>query len=267
MIDAPRGLIGVLHVPAMPGDPRGARGAEGFAAARDFALRDAEAYRNGGVETLVVENFGSAPFGKGDASSRLPPHQVAALSLVARRLIDDGFTVGINCLRNDARSAVGIAAATGASFVRINVHTGAYVTDQGLIEGEAAATLRYRSELGAHVAIAADVLVKHAAPLVPIDAPIAAEEAFDRGLADAIIVSGTGTGAPVDEATLDGVLEGAAGRPVWIGSGLTIESAPHLSKKVTAAIVGTAAKKGGTLHNPVNAERVRALNDAFRTGT
>ena len=44
----------------------------------------------------------------------------------------------LRCLRNDAKSALAIAAAANLDFIRVNVHTGAYLTDQGLIEGEAA---------------------------------------------------------------------------------------------------------------------------------
>ena len=145
MVQAPRGVLGVVHLPAMPGDPH----ANGdFDAMVAHAIADAEALRDGGIDGIVVENFGSVPFAKGDASSPLPPHQVAAMAraVVAIRERFDG-PVGVNCLRNDADAALGIAAATGAHFIRVNVHVGAYVTDQGLIEGRAHATLRSRAAL------------------------------------------------------------------------------------------------------------------------
>ncbi|MCZ7677559.1 MAG: hypothetical protein M5U28_01790 [Sandaracinaceae bacterium] len=151
----------------MPGDPRYADA--GFDAVLAAARRDAEAIARGGAAAVIVENFGSAPFPKGHPDQPTPPHQVALIALAVsecRRIT--GLTVGVNVLRNDARAAVGIAAACGAAFVRVNVHVGAYVTDQGLIEGRAFETLRYRRELGAEVAILADVRVKHAAPLAPV---------------------------------------------------------------------------------------------------
>ena len=256
----PRGLIGVVHLPPLPGDARPSPG--GFEGALERALHDAVALAEGGVRAVVVENFGSAPFPKGDASDRLPPHQVAFMARVARELRDRFDHVGVNCLRNDARSAVGIAAAVDADFVRINVHTGAYVTDQGLIEGEAAATLRYRASLGARVAIVADVLVKHAAPLAPLSATQATEETLHRGLADAVVVSGTGTGEPVDEAVLREVRAAAGDRPVWIGSGLTPANAPTLAPFAEAAIVGTWLKVGGNVRHSVDAERVARMKAA-----
>ena len=58
-----RGLIGVIHLPPMPGDPKA--GADtSFAQVVDHALRDVDALVAGGVHGIIVENFGSAPFQK-----------------------------------------------------------------------------------------------------------------------------------------------------------------------------------------------------------
>jgi hypothetical protein len=259
-----RGLIGVVHVPALPGDPM--HGGEGFGAAREHALRDAEALVTGGVDGVIVENFGSAPFEKGTGVQRIPPHQTATLAVLVaeiRRRFD--IRVGVNCLRNDALSAIGIAAACGAAFVRVNVHTGAYVTDQGLIEGEAHRTLRYRQELGAaDVAIFADVLVKHASPLAPITPEAATHDCLDRGLADAVVVTGSATGAPVDRALLARVREAAGSRAVFIGSGLTPDDAAALAPFADGAIAGTWLKRDQNVRAPVDPARVRRLADALR---
>jgi membrane complex biogenesis BtpA family protein len=259
---SPRGLVGVLHLPALPGDPRPSGS---FADAEAHALRDAEALAAAGFDALVVENFGSAPFPKGTAGHRLPPHQVAFLALVAREAKRvTGLPVGVNCLRNDGVSALGIAAAADLDFVRINVHSGAYVTDQGLIEGEADVTLRYRASLGASTALLADVLVKHASPLAPLDATQAVEEVLDRGMADAVIVTGRGTGHPVDRALLDQVRAAAGERPVWIGSGLSPENAAELAPFADGAIVGTATKAGGDVRAPVDRVRAATLVSTVR---
>ncbi len=75
----------------------------------------------------------------------------------------------MNVLRNDALAALGVAVAAGADFIRVNVHTGAMLTDQGIIQGEADQTLRMRRYLNAErIQIFADVLVKHAVPLGPL---------------------------------------------------------------------------------------------------
>jgi membrane complex biogenesis BtpA family protein len=253
-----RSLIGVVHLLPLPGDPAHREG--GFAAAYARAREDAEALVSGGVSGLIVENFGSAPFAKGNAGDRIPPHQAAALALVCLACKQLGVPVGVNCLRNDARTALGIAAACELDFIRVNVHTGAYVTDQGVIEGEAADTLRYRDLLGARqIEIWADVLVKHATPLAPLDPEAATHDCLDRGLADAVIVTGTATGAEVDEALLLRVREAAQGKPVIIGSGLRRDNAARLLAHADMAIVGTYFKRNGLVREPVDVARVREL--------
>lgn len=246
----------------MPGDPN----AEGdFDAMVAHAVADAQALRDGGVDGIVVENFGSVPFTKGDASCPLPPHQVAAITRAVLAVRDrfDG-PIGVNCLRNDAEAALGIAAATGAQFIRVNVHVGAYVTDQGLIEGNAFATLRRRAALAPSVAILADVLVKHATPLAPVSPEDATKDTLERGLADGVIVTGRATGAPVDADLLRTVGSAAAEAPVYIGSGLTQQGADTLAPLCDGAIIGTAFKRDGQVRAPVDADRVRALCDVVR---
>lgn len=258
-----RGLIGVVHLKAMPGDPGYTTG--GFESVERAAIVDAEALALGGADAIILENFGSAPFSKGTEGHRIPPHQVAFLALVTRECSRKfGIPIGINCLRNDAISALGIAAATGAAFVRVNIHTGAYVTDQGVIEGEADRSLRYRMALTTNTELAADILVKHAAPLAPLTPTDAVHDCFDRGHADAVIVSGVATGAPVEEAILREARAASGARSVLIGSGLTPERIHTLAPLATGAIVGTWLKKNGQLHAPVDTSRVRQLADAIK---
>ncbi|MEM9072150.1 MAG: BtpA/SgcQ family protein [Myxococcota bacterium] len=256
-----KGLVGVVHLPAVPGDP-GCAGS--FDDALAAARRDAGAYKEGGAAALIVENFGSAPFWKGTAGDRLPAHQIALITLAVRAVQDTvDLPVGVNCLRNDAMAALGIAAATNAAFVRVNVHTGAYVTDQGLIEGEAAHSLRYRASLGSQTALWADVLVKHAKPLAPLSPTQATEEVLLRGGADAVIVTGRGTGEPIDASVLREVRAAAGDRTVVLGSGVTPATAPALAPFADAAIVGTYVKEHGRIHAPVDARRVAEVAALF----
>ncbi len=261
----PRGIIGVVHLPAMPGDPAH-DGQASFEDVLAFSLADAEALADGGVDGLIIENFGSAPFPKGAEGDRLPPHQVAFLTRVAaacRARVD--VALGVNCLRNDAPAAIGIAATCGLDFVRVNVHTGAYVTDQGVIEGEAYHTLRYRKALGAEdVAILADVLVKHATPLAALDPAEATRDCVHRGLADGVIVTGQATGSPVTPEFLEQVGDAADSAPVFVGSGLNPDNAAELWPLCDGAIVGTYFKQDGQIHNPVDVGRVRRLVELVR---
>ena len=224
-----------------------------------------------GVDGIILENFGSAPFPTGGPGDRTPPHQVAIMGALAARIVREygaEVRVGVNCLRNDALAAIGIAAAAGADFVRVNVHAGAMLTDQGVIQGEAHRTLRYRMSVDAQrVAILADVLVKHAQPLAAQPMEDAVRECTERALADGVIVSGSGTGEPVDPDALALARRACDGHPLLIGSGLTPRSAPQLAPLADGAIVGTWLKQGGDVRAPVDGERVRqmagALGDAW----
>src|SRR5262245_6591905 len=177
-------FVGVVHLLATPGAP-GFTG--GLTAVLERAASDARALVDGGVDALLVENYGDAPF----FAEHRPSETVAATGLALRevRAPVGSRSAGVNVLRNDARAGLGLCAAAGASFLRINVHTGAMVTDQGLIQGRAAETLRERERLCPATALLADVHVKHATPLGGESLAEAAEDALRRGRADALILT------------------------------------------------------------------------------
>jgi len=253
-------VIGMLHAPALPGS---ARYSGDFAWIQQFVLRDAELLAAGGVDGLMLENFGDTPF----YPDRVPAITVAALTDLAalvRRTI--GLPLGINVLRNDGCSALAIAAVTGASFIRVNVLCGARVTDQGLLQGIAHTLLRERAALGCpDVRILADVDVKHSAPLGirPID--VETRDLVERAHADAVIVSGRTTGDPTDADRLRIVCQAAAPADVLVGSGATIANVAELIQAgATGLIVGSSLKFDGNVANAIDPERVRDLIRAVR---
>ena len=263
MLDAPHPLlIGVVHLRPTPGSP-GFPGAEGSVGELlELAANDARALAEGGADAVIVENFGDVPFFAG----AVPPETVATLALALGevRRAAPGLPLGVNVLRNDARAAVGLCAASGASFLRVNVHSGAAVTDQGVISGDAATTLRERARLCPEALVLADVLVKHAAPLGESDIGVVARDTFHRGLADGLIVSGTGTGEAPVLADLERVREAVPTAPVLVGSGLDASNAAALARVATGAICGTALKEGGVTRNAVDPARVARLRELFR---
>lgn len=247
-------VIGMVHLPPLPGSPGYAGDLSGLIAA---AVGDARALADGGIDGIMIENFGDVPFFKG----RVPAETVASITRAAAAVRDAvDLPLGINVLRNDGLSALGIAVAVGASFIRVNVLAGAAVTDQGVIEGQAAELARLRKLLAAQgVRVFADVRVKHAAPLAqrPIEDEV--EELLERGGADAVIASGSGTGKPTDLEHLAQVKRAAGGSAVFVGSGAGVESAEQLLRVADGLIVGTALKEGGRVDRPVDPARVRAL--------
>lgn len=232
-------LIGVLHLEALPGSPNHMLPVEEILSR---AMADANALQAAGFDAAIVENFGDRPFYPDSA----PAASLGVMAIVASRVLaETDLKVGINVLRNDAASALGLAAATGASFIRVNVHTGAYVTDQGIIEGKAHETLRLRRALGAKVAIFADANVKHAVPLGGGDPVSLAKDCAYRGLADALVVTGTATGAPVNIDELRRVREAVPDRRVFVGSGATPDTVADLLRACGGVIVGSGIKPAG----------------------
>ena len=256
-------LIGVCHLAPLPGAPRFAGGDDsadvpsgGMGRVIEGAVSDACALAEGGAQAIIVENFGDAPF----HGRAVPAETVAALALAVHAVRDavGALPVGVNVLRNDVRAALGICAATGARFVRVNVHTGAAATDQGLIEGRAAETLRERERLCPDVAILADVHVKHATPLGSESIEDAARETLGRGLADAVILTGAATGCAPDPEAVARVRRGIGDGRILVGAGLTAEDV-GLLRHADGAIVGTWLKHEGRIERAVDPARVRRL--------
>ncbi len=253
-----RTLIGVVHLPPLPGAPRW-RG--NLAAIIKHAVADARAYEQGGADAVFIENFGDAPFTK----TSVGPETVAAMAAAGcavRAAVK--LPIGFNVLRNDARSALALCSACGGDFMRVNVHSGAMLTDQGLIEGNAYETLRYRETICPGAKIFADVHVKHAVPLGDWTLEDAAHDTLDRGLADALIISGVGTGMAANPADVRRVRAACPNARILLGSGVTRENAGEFLEFANGFIVGSSLKSGGKLANPVDPKRVAALAHRMR---
>jgi len=249
-------LIGVVHLLPLPGSPRW-RG--NFEQLIELAVNDADSYQRGGADAVCIENFGDVPFTK----STVAPETVAAMAAAGRAIrAAIKLPVGFNVLRSDARSALALCVACGGSFIRVNVHTGAMLTDQGIIEGDAYETLRYRARLCPDVEILADVHVKHAVTLGNWPLDIAARDTLERGLADALIVTGTGTGEATNVSDLEIARRACPTAKILLGSGVTAENVRNYSQ-ADGFIVGSSLKTEGKLANPVDPKRVADLVKAI----
>jgi hypothetical protein len=251
-------LVGVVHLMALPGAPTQSPGLETVIAR---ATADAQALEQGGADGVIIENLGDAPFTAG----RVDAFTVAAMTriVLAVRRAAPRLGVGVNVLRNDAVSALSIAAATGADFIRVNVLTGAMVTDQGLIQGCARELLLERRRLGMEVRIAADVLVKHAVPLGDAHLGDVARDTWHRGGADALIITGRGTGRPTDPSDVITARQAAPDASIWLGSGLDPERAAAVRDHIDVAIVGTWLHAHGDLSRPVQSDRVAEMKSSL----
>ncbi len=264
-----KALIGMVHLPPLPGaagfslrGPTGGTDAHNsLGAIIESAVREASILQDAGFDAVVVENFGDAPF----HATTVEPHTIAALAQCVRAVVAAcRVPVCVNVLRNDAIAALAVAATAGARAIRVNVHMGVSATDQGMIEGRAAETLQYRQQLGAEVAIWADVHVKHAQPLSQPDIALAAEELVDRGRADAVIVSGSTTGRSADLDDLRRVKGAVPHCPVFVGSGATVQNVREYLELCNGVIVGSDLKLDGKASNPLDADRAKRFVAAAR---
>jgi len=251
-------IVGMIHLPPLPGAPRNELR---LARIRDLALEDAEALLSGGIQGLMVENFGDTPF----FPAHVPAATIAQMTwlLAEIKRLAGNVPCGVNVLRNDGLAALAVAAAAGGEFIRVNILSGARVTDQGIVQGNAHELLRERRRLNAEqIQIWADVEVKHSAPVAP--RPLADEVAdlVHRAHADALIVTGRSTGAAIELSDLKEAKSAAEGKPVIVGSGVTAATVGSLRRIASGAIVGSALKVGGRATNRVDTARVRELMQA-----
>lgn len=250
-------IIGVVHLLPLP---TSARWGGSLNAIIERAEQEAVALISGGVNGIIIENFFDAPFPK----SRVDPAVVSAMTAIVTRLMElVSVPIGINVLRNDSLSAMAIASCTGAAFIRVNVLSGVMATDQGLIEGCAHELLRYRRELGSDVKIMADVLVKHAQPLSASDLTYAVRETIERGLADAVILSGVATGDPPSLEDLRLAKAAAGNIPTIVGSGASFKNISNLIQFADGVIVSSSLKRQGKIENSIDPIRVSQFVEAM----
>jgi len=246
-------VIGVVHLLPLPGSPlyKG-----DLKTVLERAMTDAENLESGGVDAIIVENFGDMPY----YPDKVPPITVASMTYIVSKIIDKlSIPVGVNVLRNDAIASLSIAHVTGAEFIRVNVLTEAVVTDQGVIEGCAHELLRLRAYLSSNIAILADVHVKHGYPLMRRGIDESALDIIERGLADGLIVTGSRTGEPPDKDELVLVKRRLPNVPVLIGSGVNPNNVSEYFDVCDGFIVGTYFKINGKVKAPVELRRVREL--------
>lgn len=252
----PPSLIGMVHLLPLPGSPAFAGDMN---LVLDRAAIDATILAEAGFGGLMVENFGDAPFFPDDVPAVTVAAITAAVTVVQAAV---SIPVGVNVLRNDALAALGVAAVTGASYIRVNVLTGTMFTDQGVLNGRAAEVARDRQRLCPETGILADVFVKHAAPLPGVTIEQSGADTWERGGADALIVSGTGTGAEPDLDLARRLRVALPEATILIGSGATSTNLSRLAKVASGAIVGSSLKQGGRPSQPVDFARAAALVEA-----
>ena len=256
-LGAPRALIGMLHVGALPGTPAACDPLDRIV---DRAVAEARAYRDAGFTALAIENMHDRPYLKGHVG----PEVTAAMTAVGREVKRAvSLPLGVQVLAGANREALAVALACGADFVRVEGYVFAHVADEGIIEASAGELLRYRRAIGAeHVLVFADVKKKHGAHALTADVSIAeTARAAEFFLADGVIVTGSATGRAASPDEVRAVADAVA-IPVLVGSGVTAENLADYAA-AHGVIVGSSVKEGGRWDRPLDPEAVRAVAAAW----
>ena len=234
-----RPLIGVIHLPALPGYAE----SPGLTAVVAHALAELAAYRVGGLDGVLVENEHDRPHRVAAARET-----VAVMTTVTHALVEaaNRLPVGIEILLNDPEASLAVAHAAGADFIRTD-----YFADEmrrpehGVMRIAPGEVIAYRERIGArHVLVLADIQVKYAQLLAPRTLGESARDAREQG-ADAILVTGSRTGEPPSPEDVLAAREGAGDCPVLVGSGLAPGNARGLLEVADGAIVGTSLMRDG----------------------
>jgi len=227
----------------------------------EFSLQEASILEKAGFDAILIENFHDAPYSK----YRIDDYRYLVMNNIVNLVVKNShIPCGVNILRNAAVQALIMATVNQASFIRVNVYEGAYITDQGIIESVAKDVIQKKNEIRSQVKILADVHVKHALPFGGgFTLEESARNALKRAKADAIIVSGRETGALVDLRELRN-LTGISGIYPILGSGLTVNNLPQVFPYISGAIVGSWLKVDD-LQSPTDQAKAEELVNAWKS--
>jgi membrane complex biogenesis BtpA family protein len=253
-----KAVIAMAHLPPLPGTPLydAEAGIDGIV---ESVRADVAQLLDAGVDGVMFCNEGDRPY-----QLQAGPEGVAVLARVVTELAPKDRPFGCDFLW-DARAALAVAAATGASFIR-EVTTGVYESDMGLWNTNAGELLRERRRLGADdVQVLMNITPEFASPIGTRTIAQVARSAVVSSLADAILVSGPMAGSEPDLAALREAADAVGGAvPVLVNTGAKSTNIAEFLTVADGCIVGSDLKRDGGTWNPVDRERAHRFLQAAR---
>lgn len=258
VFDAPKPIIAMLHLAALPGDP-GYDSKAGISAIVDRAREELAALQTGGVDGVMVSNEFSLPY----LTKTEPITAITMARIIGELLPEITIPYGVNVLW-DGRASIDLAVATGAQWVR-EIFTGVYASDFGLWNTNVGEVARYRRRIGAgDVKLLFNIVPESAKYLADRDLKGIAESTVFATAPDAICVSGLTAGAPTDTQALRIVKDASGNVPVFVNTGVRSDNVSEQLAIADGAVVGTFFKEDGRFENRAQVERVRELVDAVK---
>lgn len=244
-------VIGVIHVPALPGTPlfNGS-----VASIVDKVMEEQAIYGKAGIDALMIENMHDTPY----LRRSVGPEITAMMSMLGRAVkAESDLPCGVQVLAGANQDALAVAQAGGLDFIRAEGFVFGHVADEGMMESDAGALLRYRKMIGAtDVAIFTDIKKKHSSHAITADVGLgetaAAAEFF---CSDGLVITGSATGKA---ARIEDFVEARkhSQLPLMVGSGISIDNVATYLPHCDGMIVGSWFKEEGHWANALSYERV-----------
>jgi membrane complex biogenesis BtpA family protein len=251
-------LIGMIHVPALPGTPFNKYTPKVIL---NKVIEEASIFKNSNIDSIMIENMHDAPFLK----RQVGPEITSMMTIIGHELrkVFPDKPLGVQILAGANKEALGVALAADLDYIRGEGFVFAQISDEGFIESDAGELLRYRKYIGADkIKVFTDIKKKHSANFITSDVSIGemAKNAQFFG-SDGVIITGNTTGAEVN---LKELIEAKESKlPVLIGSGITYENLSGYFPYANAFIVGSYFKKDGLWSNNIDNEKLNNLVQQF----
>lgn len=208
------------------------------------AINEARLLEDEGVTGVIVENYHGGP----DDVER---------TLRILSTMETGLVVGVNILPNEFDVAIPLAHEYGAQFVQLDHVAGRYTRGELDIEGYNAVRKSFPD-----VTVVGGVWPKYYTPVPGSNLENDLRTGMER--ADAIVVTGEGTGKETPLDKIRSFREVLGPYPLLVGAGLTPENAGEQLSIADGAIVGSSLKVDSDTSQPIDRERVRALMSVVR---
>lgn len=236
----PKPLIGMLH---LAGGEDCSSYEKKFSRKLTRVMEELAIYEEEGLQGALFENY------HGSVSD-------VHTALMALKGIRSSLQLGVNILPNQMGLAMQLAHEYGLSFVQVDYVAGRYArapSDEAYYHDLS----RWREEFP-HIFVLGGVWPKYYTPLPGSILEEELKEGMQR--ADAIVVTGTGTGmeTPLEKIRQFRQVLGDD-YPLVVGAGLTAKNVKGQMGVADGGIVGSAFKIGGQTWEPVERDLVRAF--------
>lgn len=212
------------------------------------ALEELRIYAGEGLTGAIIENYHSDTYMVRRTLDRITPQHT--------------FHIGVNILANEFAEAFRMAGSSGAAFIQLDYVAGKYRRYASEPQEFNHRAYQYWQNRFPEVKVFGGVWPKYYEPVPGSD--LAADLRDAMGRADAVVVTGSGTGAETPLEKIAEFRKHLGPYPLIVGAGMTPENAAAQLAIADGAIVGTAFKEAGNTKLPVELARVKMFMDVVR---